>query len=95
MDIFNQDPPYCEWENNCKLLKTISDQYNAVVRQNKSLQKEILWQREEMEKDNEYLTKLENANVLFEEDIEALKRQVDALKDELDKYKKAEAAKIK
>ena len=34
-----------------------------------------------MEKDNKYLIKLEEANMLLEQDVEALKRQVEALKE--------------
>lgn len=82
-------PVYCDLEDSCKLLKVVSDQYNAVVRQNQSLQKEVLWQQDQMQKDNDYLIKLEEANMLYEQDIETLKRQVDALQDELEKYKRA------
>lgn len=42
-----------------------------------------------MQKDNDYLIKIEEANMLYERDIEALKKQVDALKEELNKYIKA------
>lgn len=31
---------YCHMQNECKLLKTVTNQYNEVVKQNKSLQKE-------------------------------------------------------
>ena len=31
---------YCHMQNECKLLKTVNNQYNEVVKQNKSLQKE-------------------------------------------------------
>ena len=82
-------PVYCDCEDGCKLLKTVSDQYNAVVRQNQSLQKEVLWQQDQMQKDNDYLIKLEEANMLYEQDIEVLKRQVEALQEELKKYKRA------
>lgn len=82
-------PVYCDCEDGCKLLKTVSDQYNAVVRQNQSLQKEVLWQQDQMQKDNDYLIKLEEANMLYEQDIEVLKRQVEALQEELEKYKRA------
>ena len=82
-------PAYCDCEDACKLLKVVSDQYNAVVRQNQSLQKEVLWQQDQMQKDNDYLIKLEEANMLYEQDIETLKRQVEALQEELEKYKRA------
>ena len=42
-----------------------------------------------MQKDNDYLIKLEEANMLYEQDIEILKRQVEALQQELEKYKRA------
>ena len=80
---------YCGCQDNCKLLAAISNQYNAVVKQNQSLQKTILWQKDQMNKDNEYLIKLEEANMLFEQDVENLKRQNDTLQEELEKYKRA------
>lgn len=80
---------YCDCQDNCKLLAAISNQYNAVVKQNQSLQKTILWQKDQMNKDNEYLIKLEEANMLFEQDVENLKRQNDTLQEELEKYKRA------
>ena len=74
-------------ENNKKNLEILTNQYNAVVKQNQSLQKVILWQQDQMQKDQEYLVKLEEANMLYEQDIEALKRQVEALQDRLNDYK--------
>ena len=74
-------------ENNNTDLEILANQYNAVVKQNQSLQKVILWQQDQMQKDQEYLVKLEEANMLYEQDIEALKRQVEALQDRLNDYK--------
>ena len=76
-------------KDKCKELATVSAHYRAVVEQNASLQKTVLWQKEQMQKDNDYLIKIEEANMLLEQDVETLKRQVDALQDELEKYKKA------
>lgn len=76
-------PLYCDIQDSCKMLSDAVVQYNKVVEQNQSLQKQILWQKERMEKDNQYLIKLEEANMLFEQDVEILKRQVESLKAEL------------
>lgn len=71
------------------LLK-MSEQHNSnIVKQNQSLQKTVLWQQDQMQKDNDYLIKLEEANMLLEQDVEVQKRQIDALKEELEKYKRA------
>ncbi len=74
---------YCDSQDDCKLLKNAIDQYNQVVKQNKDLQKEVRWYKEQTEKDNQYVIKLEEANMLLEQDVETLKTQVDALKDAL------------
>lgn len=80
---------YCDCQDACKLLKIVNSQYEAVVKQNQSLQRQVLWQKGEMDKDQAYLIKLEEANMLFEQDVETLKRQVEALQEELEKYRKA------
>ena len=80
---------YCDCQDACKIVATVSAQYNAVVKQNQSLQKTVLWQQDQMQKDNDYLIKLEEANMLLEQDVEVQKRQIDALKEELEKYKRA------
>lgn len=74
-------PNYCDNQDCCKIVLQITNQYNQVVRQNQNLQQEVLWQKTEMEKDNQYLIKLEEANMLLERDVETLKRQVEALKE--------------
>ena len=74
---------YCDRQDDCKLLKNAVTQYNQVVKQNQDLQKEINWYKEQMGKDNQYVIKLEEANMLLEQDIETLKTQVEALKDAL------------
>lgn len=75
------NPSYCDNQEYCKIVEQIRNQYNQVVKQNQSLQQELLWQKTEMEKDNQYLIKLEEANMLLEQDVETLKRQVEALKE--------------
>ena len=72
---------YCDCQDACKLLAAVSNQYNTVVKQNQSLQKTIQWQKDQMDKDNAYLIKLEEANMLFEQDNENLKRQVETLQE--------------
>ena len=74
---------YCDSQDDCKLLKNAINQYNQVVKQNKNLQKEIRWYKEQAEKDNQYVIKLEEANMLLEQDVETLKTQVEALQDAL------------
>ena len=74
---------YCDSQDDCKLLKNAINQYNQVVKQNKNLQKEIRWYKEQTEKDNQYVIKLEEANMLLEQDVETLKTQVEALQDAL------------
>lgn len=71
---------YCDIQEDCKLLREAVTQYNLVVKQNQSLQREVLWQKEQMEKDNQYLIKLEEANMLLEQDVEILKRQLKTIK---------------
>ena len=78
---------HCNCQDACKLLAVVSNQYKEVVKQNQRLQETVLWQQDQMGKDNEYLIKLEEANILQERDIEVLKRQVIAQKEELEKYK--------
>ena len=80
---------YCDCQDVCKPLKMTAAQYEAVVKQNASLQSEVLWLKGEMQKDNNYVIKLEEANMLLEQDVETLKRQVEALQEELAKYKNA------
>lgn len=74
-------PNYCDNQDCCKIVLQITNQYNQVVKQNQSLQSQLLWQKGEMDKDNQYLIKLEEANMLLEQDVETLKRQVEALKE--------------
>ena len=74
---------YCDSQDDCKLLKNAVTQYNQVVKQNQDLQKEINWYKEQMGKDNQYVIKLEEANMLLEQDVETLKTQVEALQDVL------------
>ena len=74
-------PNYCDNQDCCKIVLQITNQYNQVVKQNQSLQSQLLWQKGEMDKDNQYLIKLEEANMLLEQDVEALKRNVDYYKE--------------
>lgn len=76
-------PNYCDNQDCCKIVLQITNQYNQVVKQNQSLQSQLLWQKGEMDKDNQYLIKLEEANMLLEQDVEALKRQVEALQEKI------------
>ena len=76
-------PNYCDVQEDCKPLREAVTQYNLVVKQNQSLQREVLWQKEQMEKDNQYLIKLEEANMLLEQDVETLKAQVEILNERL------------
>lgn len=76
-------PSYCDIQEDCKPLREAVTQYNLVVKQNQSLQREVLWQKEQMEKDNQYLIKLEEANMLLEQDVETLKAQVEILNERL------------
>lgn len=80
---------YCDCQEHCKLLIMANSQYEAVVKQNQSLQSEVLWRKNEMDKDNNYLIKLEEANMLLEQDVETLKRQNETLQEELAKYQNA------
>lgn len=75
------NPKYCDHQEYCKVVKQITDQYNQVVKQNVSLQTENRWYKDQQKKDNDYLIKLEEANMLLEQDVETLKRQVEALKE--------------
>jgi hypothetical protein len=77
----SQKNVYCDNQDCCKIVKQITQQYEQVVSQNKELQSENRWFREQSELDNKYLTKLEEANMLLEKDVEILKRQVEALKE--------------
>lgn len=79
-------PNYCDIQEDCKPLREAVTQYNLVVKQNQSLQKNILWLKGQMEKDNQYLIKLEEANMLLEQDVETLKAQVEILNERLKKY---------
>lgn len=74
-------PNYCDIQEDCKPLREAVTQYNLVVKQNQSLQREVLWQKEQMEKDNQYLIKLEEANMLLEQDVETLKKQLETIKE--------------
>ena len=76
-------PNYCDNQDCCKIVLQITNQYNQVVKQNQSLQQEVLWQKNEMQKDNQYLIKLEEANMLLEQDVETLKKQVEALQEKI------------
>lgn len=71
---------YCNVQKKCEQLKEALTQYNLVLKQNQSLQREVLWQREQMEKGTQYLIKLEESNMLLEQDVEILKKQVGLLK---------------
>lgn len=76
-------PNYCDSQNYCKIVNRITNQYNKVVQQNKDLQKENQWLKQQMNTDNQYVIKLEEANMLFEKDVEILKRQIEELKKEI------------
>lgn len=80
---------YCDCQEHCKLLIMTNSQYEAVVKQNQSLQNEVIWRKKQSDKDNDYIIKLEEANMLLEQDVETLKKQLEALQEELAKYQKA------
>lgn len=72
---------YCDIQKDCKLSALVKSQYDKVVEQNQSLQRNLLWYKEQAEKDNQYLIKSEEANMLLEQDVETLKQQIEALKE--------------
>ena len=72
---------YCQCQDYCKLLIAANTQYEKVVEQNRNLQQELNKYKSDAEKDNSYLAKIEESNMLLEQDVEALKRQVEALKE--------------
>ena len=74
-------PNYCDIQKDCKLLALAKSQYDKVVEQNQSLQRNLLWYKEQAEKDNQYLIKLEEANMLLEQDVETLKKQLETIKE--------------
>ena len=74
-------PNYCDIQKDCKLLALVKSQYDKVVEQNQSLQRNLLWYKEQAEKDNQYLIKLEEANMLLEQDVETLKKQLETIKE--------------
>lgn len=74
-------PNYCDIQKYCKLLALVKSQYDKVVEQNQSLQRNLLWYKEQAEKDNQYLIKLEEANMLLEQDVETLKKQLETIKE--------------
>lgn len=74
-------PNYCDIQKDCKLLALVKSQYDKVVEQNQSLQRNLLWYKEQAEKDNQYLIKLEEANMLLEQDVETLKKQLKTIKE--------------
>lgn len=91
-------PLYCDIQDSCKMLSDAVVQYNKVVEQNQSLQKQILWQKEQMEKDNQYIVKLEEANMLLLQQVEQndvrttnliypLEQDVDVLKKQVESLK--------
>ena len=69
-------PNYCDIQKDCKLLALVKSQYDKAVEQIQSLQRNLLWYKEQAEKDNQYLIKLEEANMLLERDVETLKKQL-------------------
>ena len=74
-------PNYCDIQKDCKLLALVKSQYDKVVKQNQSLKRNLLWYKEQAEKDNQYLIKLEEANMLLEQDVETLKKQLETIKE--------------
>ena len=43
-------PNYCDNQDCCKIVLQITNQYNQVVKQNQSLQQEVLWQKPKWKK---------------------------------------------
>ena len=74
-------PNYCDIQKDCKLLALVKSQYDKAVEQIQSLQRNLLWYKEQAEKDNQYLIKLEEANMLLEQDVETLKKQLKTIKE--------------
>lgn len=61
---------YCQCQDYCKLLIVANTQYNKVVEQNCSLQQELNKYKSDAEKDNSYLAKIEESNMLLEQDAD-------------------------
>ena len=74
-------PNYCDIQKDFKLLALVKSQYDKVFEQIQSLQRNLLWYKEQAEKDNQYIIKLEEANMLLEQDIETLKKQLETIKE--------------
>lgn len=74
-DVLNTDTEgkYCAIQDTCKLLIQAVNQYNEVVKQNKSLQTELNFTKGNAAKDHQYILELEEANMILQEENEKLK----------------------
>lgn len=84
---------YCEIQDGCKLLIQASNQYEAVVKQNQSLQTELRFANDCNKKDEAYIRQLEESNMILQEkseqnqkDIKNLIQEKDALNKLVSKY---------
>ena len=64
---------YCNIQENCKMLIQAGNQYDAVVKQNQSLQAELRFANECRKSDEEYIRQLEERNMILEEKVQELK----------------------
>lgn len=67
---------YCDIQENCKMLIQAGNQYDAVVKQNQSLQTELRFAKDNAEKDNKYIRELEEANMLLQQENERLRGRI-------------------
>lgn len=84
---------YCDIQKNCKMLIQAGNQYDAVVKQNQSLQAELRFANDNNKKDEEYIRQLEEKNMLLEEEVKKRDRNIANLFEEknalhklIDKY---------
>lgn len=87
---------YCDIQENCKMLIQAGNQYDAVVKQNQSLQAELRFANDNNKKDEEYIRQLEEKNMLLEEEVKKRDRNIANLFEEknalhklIDKYANA------
>ena len=64
---------YCEIQDGCKLLIQASNQYEAVVKQNQSLQTELRFANDCNKKDEAYIRQLEESNMILQEENKKFK----------------------
>ena len=70
---------YCDIQENCKVLQQATVQYEAVVKQNQSLQAELRFTKDNAEKDSQHIRELEEANMLLQEENKKLKNALEKI----------------